>query len=219
MIKQLGKHKDKRNKTSKVKFEFFAKLNKILGGLCAGEFVFIGARTGIGKTNLALNFTFDLASQNKRVLFESVEMSYNELKKRLDKICLGCKSKFENIFINDETSNIETIESDIEKIKPNVVVVDYIGILSGNIKSNSNRLREIAKKHQVPIIVLGQLNRLSCGKSPSLHNISGSSFIECDSNCVILLTENVISIAKNRKGKVGEVPYIFDKKHLLFVEV
>tara|TARA_R110000744_G_scaffold68848_3_gene139970 strand:- start:152 stop:1441 length:1290 start_codon:yes stop_codon:yes gene_type:complete len=58
-------------------------LDKVLGGFKVGEFATIAARPSHGKTALALSIAANIASQGKRVMFCSLEMTTEQLKKRL----------------------------------------------------------------------------------------------------------------------------------------
>jgi replicative DNA helicase len=58
-------------------------LDSMLGGLRPGNFVLIAGRPSMGKTALALNLAWRVASQNLTVGFFSVEMSREELLMRL----------------------------------------------------------------------------------------------------------------------------------------
>lgn len=53
------------------------------GGLRGGHLVFLGARTSLGKTSLAMNIAWNVAKVGGRALFLSLEMSPDELAERL----------------------------------------------------------------------------------------------------------------------------------------
>ncbi len=58
-------------------------LDKVLGGFKVGEFATIAARPSHGKTALALSIAANIASTGKKVLFCSLEMTTEQLRKRL----------------------------------------------------------------------------------------------------------------------------------------
>lgn len=61
----------------------FWRLDDYLGGLQPDSLYLIGARTGMGKTSLALDIALNVARQNQRVLFYSLEMTAERLANRL----------------------------------------------------------------------------------------------------------------------------------------
>lgn len=61
----------------------FYRLDEYLGGLQPDAMYVVGARTGLGKTSLALDIALNVARQNKRVLFFSLEMTAERTVNRL----------------------------------------------------------------------------------------------------------------------------------------
>lgn len=61
----------------------FWRLDEYLGGLQPDAMYVIGARTGLGKTSLALDIALNVARQDKGVLFFSLEMTAERLTNRL----------------------------------------------------------------------------------------------------------------------------------------
>jgi replicative DNA helicase len=61
----------------------FADLDTLIGGLHPNELIILAARTGMGKTALALNITENIAVKGQTVLFVSLEMAKIELALRL----------------------------------------------------------------------------------------------------------------------------------------
>lgn len=106
-----------------------------------------------------------------------------------------------------------------------------IGMITGELKRLSNEL-------EIPIIVLSQLNRRVESqdvKRPSLSDLRESGDIEQDSNTVGLLwsrtplagegaeavnvpdvRDEVLTIAKNRDGELGEIRFAFDAPKMRF---
>lgn len=200
-------------KEKRIKFSNYPEINKITGGFKSNELVVIAARPGCGKTTLALNLTTDLARQKLRVGFFSLEMNYDELLGRLN------LTKELPIFINDDPKiSIETIEKDIIETKLDVIFIDYVQLMSGNVKKNSVALKELSRKYGIPIFALAQLNRQAHNKTPQLNMLKDSGSLEQDADQVWFITENYISIAKNRKGETGEVLIDFDRENFMINE-
>lgn len=61
----------------------FKEIDKMLLGLQAGGLYILAARPGIGKTSFALNIATNIAKQNRSVLFFSLEMTAEELMRRM----------------------------------------------------------------------------------------------------------------------------------------
>lgn len=142
-------------------------LDDTIGGLFKGELTTIAARSGVGKTALALQIMLNVISQGKKVLFISREMSNEQIfmrnitkktgisiKKMKDKgldeddwqkiiSIMGEFSKENLIYINDRISTISNIKKRIRQVKPDLVIVDYLQLL--NVEANQqNREREVA---------------------------------------------------------------------------
>lgn len=125
-----------------------------------------------------------------------------------------------------------------------VVVIDYIQIVApdnptGNetqdVASVSNALRKMARKLDVVVIVLAQLNRDSAKREdniPKLTDLRQSGQIEQDANVAILVnlpfkhdpeTERGkaadIILAKNRGGITAQREMLFDGKYSRFVNM
>ncbi|MEG2788870.1 MAG: DnaB-like helicase C-terminal domain-containing protein [Romboutsia sp.] len=142
-------------------------LDEVIGGLFNGELTTIAARSGVGKTALALQIMLNVASQNKKVLFISREMSnlqifmrnitkktgiatkkmkYKDLNEEDWKKILSIMENFNKdnlIYINDKISTIGAIKRRIRQLKPDLVIIDYVQLLNaeGNLQ---NREREVA---------------------------------------------------------------------------
>lgn len=142
-------------------------LDDVIGGIFKGELTTIAARSGIGKTALALQIMLNCVLQGKKVLFVSREMSSEHIfmrnitkktgisnkkmkNKDLDdsdwKKIFSMFSEFSSknlMYINDRIGTISELKKRIRQVSPDVVIVDYIQLM--NVESNmQNREREIA---------------------------------------------------------------------------
>lgn len=61
----------------------FQKLDKVMGGFCASRLVTLSARTGVGKTSMAINFMHHALLQKKSVCYFTVEMTSLEILEKL----------------------------------------------------------------------------------------------------------------------------------------
>ncbi len=206
----------------------FPSLNIILGGLQKGKMYIIGARPSMGKSALAMNISEHIA-QGSNVLFISLEMSKKEYAQRLmfsragvdvNKVNTGSLTEEDilrvkeqkeyldklNLFIETRTpckvSDIELAIINLQSTRGScdLVVVDYLQLLSPSNKGNKNRevevaeisreLKSLAVKYNVPIIVLSQLSRALESredKRPMLSDLRESGAIEQDADVVMFV--------------------------------
>ena len=235
----------------------FNDLDRLTNGFGKGELIVIAARPGMGKTTLALNFMLEAVKQDKRVLMYSVEMTATELGLKLvsnlsgiegDRIHRGqlTEEEYKGVYhdtsdiinsgllnVDAETSELFGIKSVAKKLnhktKLDMIIIDYMQLLSGGDKTNkqqnreqqisfiSRNLKALAKELDIPIICLSQLSRAveSRGnKRPMLSDLRESGAIEQDANKVIFIyrdgyysknndTTTEIIVAKNRAGSLG----------------
>ena len=113
-------------------------LNRVLGGgLVAGSLTLIGGEPGIGKSTLLLQNI--LSIRQRRILYISGEESASQLRLRADR--LGKVS--DNTYILTET-DLDAIFSQIENVKPEIVVVDSIQtIQSPDIESAAGSVSQV----------------------------------------------------------------------------
>lgn len=200
-------------------------LDDVIGGLFKGELTTIAARSGVGKTALALQIMLNAINQKKKVLFISREMSNIQIFMRNITKKTGIdmkKLKYKNLneedwekilstmemfnkdnllYINDKISTISEIKCRIRQLKPDLVIVDYLQLLS--VESNmQNREREVASlsrelknitlDFEIPIIQLSQLNDEMKDLRPwGERPMRDSKAIFHDSNNVIYIHEPV----------------------------
>lgn len=210
--------------------------------------IILAARPGVGKTALSLNLAFNAAKLGHPVAYFSLEMPAKTLFKRLvsadsnvqfdsllsgygitDKVRLKLKQSCDalsqiKIYI-DDTSGIKLSDlvAKCRKLKKEVpdlglIVVDYIGLVSTNLKTKSESrqlevqmisqtLKKLALELEVPILGVAQLNRNveSRGGEPQLSDLRESGSIEQDADIVLMLHENKIGDAQpNGKASIFE---------------
>lgn len=153
---------------SKTDFErinlHFSELDRVLGGgLVPGSLVLLGGEPGIGKSTLILQAVLNL--KGKTILYISGEESENQIKMRADRI--GINNPACLIFTE---INIEKIIATIKDTMPDVVVIDSVqtvysqelssspGTIS-QIRECTRQLQEIAKSKNIPVILIGHINK------------------------------------------------------------
>jgi replicative DNA helicase len=88
----------------------FYDLDRMLNGFRGGELVVIGARPAMGKTAFALNIAYNIASQDKNVLFFSLEMNKKQIVPRIFSMISGVPLGYIiNGMVDDEDAEKITI--------------------------------------------------------------------------------------------------------------
>ena len=208
----------------------FNDFDHTLHGLQKGDLIVLAARPAMGKTAVALNLAMNVAAYQPRgaVAIFSLEMAAEQLAMRLlsarshipgDKLRTGRlrddewnrlneaagELKMSNIYI-DDTSMIKVPEifSKCRRLKAdvglNLVVIDYIQLISASGGRNENRQQEIseisrnlkalARELEIPVISLSQLSRSveqRDNKHPMLSDLRESGAIEQDADIVLML--------------------------------
>lgn len=185
-----------------------SELNRVLGGgLVAGSLSLIGGEPGIGKSTLLLQNI--LSIRGRKILYVSGEESAAQLKLRADR--LGKIS--ENTYILCETQ-LDAIFTQIENIKPDLVVVDSIQtIMSTEIESAAGSVSQVrecaasllryAKESAVPVILVGHINKEGAIAGPKVleHIVDTVLQFEGDRQYLYRLLRAI----KNRFGSTNEI--------------
>ena len=209
----------------------FTEIDKVTSGLHANELIIIAARPAMGKTAFALNLATNMAVTNKKTvalfnlemgaeqlvnrMFSSLgQIEGNKLKsgylehndwKRVDEaVSLLAKS---NMYIDDTPGiTIGEIRAKCRRLASSekgldIVIIDYLQLISGSAKYAGNRQQEIAEisrslktlamELKIPIIALAQLSRdvekRQGDKRPILSDLRESGSIEQDADIVAFL--------------------------------
>ncbi len=125
------------------------------------------------------------------------------------------------------------------KKKLDLVIIDYIGLMSGDGKGDEGRTQEIskisrmlktmAKELDCPVLALSQMNRNVEQRDsiiPKLSDLRESGSIEQDADIVAFLFKDVkehegcviLDVAKHRHGETSRIRFDFQKDYNRFVE-
>ncbi|MBN2696632.1 MAG: replicative DNA helicase, partial [Bacilli bacterium] len=177
----------------------YREFNKYTLGLQSSDLIIIAARPSMGKTAFALNIALNVAKNPERphVAFFSLEMGVDQLVMRLlscqsqvdnfrmrqgnlsaqewEKIhyAVSALSTMNLYFDDSGTVRVTDLRSKCRKLKQDekldLVIVDYLQLLSGSQYNQSNRvqevseisrvLKEVARELKVPVVALSQLSR------------------------------------------------------------
>ncbi|MDE6803142.1 MAG: DNA repair protein RadA, partial [Muribaculaceae bacterium] len=183
-------------------------LNRVLGGgLVEGSLTLIGGEPGIGKSTLLLQNI--LSIRGRRILYVSGEESATQLKLRADR--LGKVA--DNTFILCET-RLENIFSQIEKVEPEILVVDSIQtIATDNIESASGSVAQVrecaaallryAKESGVPVILVGHINKEGAIAGPKVLEHIVDTVLQFEGDRQFLY--RILRSVKNRFGSTSEI--------------
>lgn len=198
-------------------------LDRIIGGLYPTEVTTIAAKSGVGKTALALFIALNVLRQKKKVLIITREMTDEHILQRLVTRTTGVSSKsMKNrdlnedewsamvsalgefgaykCHINDKISKVSEIKRRIREVKPDLVIVDYLQLLTSEAETNnrerevasiSKSLKDISQNLKLPLIQLSQLNESFTGRPFGEGPIRESKAIYQDSNNVIYIHKPV----------------------------
>ena len=123
------------------------------------------------------------------------------------------------------------IKAQAQRMKAQVTFIDYLQLLTTSkakdryqqITSISIALHELAQTTGILVIALAQLNRNAAHTSPSTADLKESGQLEQDSDAILLLSGDEAKyqaiLAKNKEGRVGEIPLTFDKPRQRFLAV
>lgn len=183
-------------------------LNRVLGGgLVRGSLVLIGGEPGIGKSTLILQTVLKLPEL--RVLYVSGEESSKQLKMRADRI----DPDNQNCLILCET-NLEQIFAHVEKVKPDLLVVDSIQtVFTENVESSPGSITQVrecsaailkyAKESGVPVLLIGHINKEGSIAGPKVleHIVDTVLQFEGDQHYMYRILRSI----KNRFGSTAEL--------------
>ena len=204
----------------------FPSLDRILGGFAQGGFYVMAARPGVGKSALGIALA-DMMARDRRVLYVSLEMTEAELNARrvaavsditctFGKLLFGKTTEEQDAAIANacgklyarklqisavSTLTVPELELQARNVGAEVVIVDYLGLLSAEdrrlseydrVTRISGDLKRLAKRLGCVVLALCQLNRESVSAPgqdtrPRLSQLRSSGAIEQDSDGVLLL--------------------------------
>lgn len=123
------------------------------------------------------------------------------------------------------------IKAQAQRMKAQVIFIDYLQLLAASkakdryqqITSISIGLHELAQTTGILVVALAQLNRNAAHASPSTADLKESGQLEQDADAILLLSDDgeeyQAILAKNKEGRVGEIPLTFDKTRQRFLAV
>ena len=252
----------------------FDDLDALTCGLQRSDLVIIAARPSMGKTAFAMNIAENAAIEDgKTVAVFSLEMSKEALLQRMlcsvakvDSHRFRTGSLWQDdtrkvqrameklaqapIFIDDTPGiAVGEMRAKARRLKQSkgaldLIVVDYLQLMSGGGKRYENRTQEVsaisrglkalAKELAVPVVALSQLSRAPESRGgdhrPQLSDLRESGSIEQDADIVMFIFREEIYkpddlelngiaeliIGKQRNGPIGKIKLAFQKNFTCF---
>lgn len=185
-------------------------LNRVLGGgLVKGSLVLIGGDPGIGKSTILMQVCDYMGKESRKILYVSGEESKRQIKLRASR--LGVEGN--NIFLYTQT-DCQGICELIKEENPELVVIDSIQTMSitelnsspgsvTQVRECTNMLMRCAKSLDIPIIVVGHVNKDGAIAGPKVleHIVDTVLYFEGDKQ----MTYRILRAVKNRYGSTNEI--------------
>jgi len=242
----------------------FENVDKFAGGLTRGEITIVGGRPGHGKSTMLLNLLSNILAGKRKVLLFNRELTNVEVLKKLLALESGRLSYSmirQGIYDVDQLQELDRIRgfiakkycasrfrmynmirdfptsaTEIKKFKPDVIVDDYIQLITPTGKEEQRRLqlerivndyKWIAKEYNCSVILASQLNRAIETRGtqrPQLSDLAESGAIEQVAENVFFVyypykvqggkpeekNKLVLVAAKVRYGETGSIQMAYD---------
>lgn len=260
----VNEHKEEYFCEGKKKLILFGDegLDGLTGGFQGGDFILLGARPGCGKSALAMQWALTFSAQGLKVGYYNCEMQETALMERLVASKTGIsvtrirlakafqgeeEEKYrkavnellrqDHIMVFTGSKRVSEIKSDIRKHRFDVVIIDYLQLLTVDDRYKGNRAAEVshlsltikntAMSCDIPIIALSQLNRATEGRQtrePQLFDLRESGSLEQDASVCFFLwdkdeadrSQKGFKTSKSRSGVLGRHDLIFDGASMTF---
>lgn len=186
-----------------------AELNRVLGGgVVTGSLVLIGGDPGIGKSTLLLQVSTQLAEKG-RVLYVSGEESAEQIKMRAERL-----GSIDNEFYLYAETNMKLIRQQIEKLKPDFLIVDSIQtMLNPDVSSTQGsvsqvrevtaELLQLAKTNDMATFIVGHVTKEGSLAGPRMleHMVDTVLYFEGERH----QSYRILRAVKNRFGSTNEI--------------
>lgn len=192
------------------------------GGIVPGSVILIGGDPGIGKSTLLLQISALLAATGKSTLYISGEESTQQIKLRAHRLNIS----EEQLYVLSETS-VNQILSQIERLEPQLVVVDSIqAVYLEELESSAGSISQVrecaatllrmAKSRGIPIFIVGHVTKEGAIAGPHVleHMVDTVLYLEGER----FHSYRILRSVKNRFGSTNEVG-VFEMQEQGLVEI
>ncbi len=241
----------------------FQDLDELTAGMIAPDLIILAARPSMGKTALASCIAEHVAVKGTPVLFASMEMSTQPLGLRMlssmgridqQKLRTGRLDESDWPRLTNAVSMLhqapltfDTRARSVAEVRASarripglgLLVIDYLGLMSGDGENQTQRIgaitagvKNIARDLNIPVILLAQLNReleKRPNKRPILSDLRDSGEIEQHADLVWFIYRDEVYnkdsaakgvaeliVAKQRNGRTDTVRLTFQGQYLRF---
>ncbi len=188
-----------------------AEFDRVLGGgIVRGSVILIGGDPGIGKSTLSLQVSSSLSRKGYKILYVSGEESVKQTRLRAQR--LGVSQN--NLLYIVNQIDLNAILEYIEKINPEVVVIDSIQVIySAGISSSPGSVSQVrecaavlthtAKSKGIALFMIGHVTKdgLLAGPRVLEHIVDTVLYFEGERYCAY----RVLRATKNRFGSTNEI--------------
>ena len=230
------------------------------GGFQPETLNIIAARPSVGKSAMMTQLAISAARSGYPGLIFSLEMSESQIIRRIFQQTTGIKAESVDaetsssfyqttaslpLYVYDEAATVSRIESITARYRRKkhvrAVFIDYIGLIKPTVEQEklaqydrldeiSNRLKQLAKREKIAVILLAQLNRDSAKAKesrPMMSQLKGSGGLEQNADSVSLLwrpeeeerDKVELILDKQRDGIAGErIEFNFYRSETRFEE-
>jgi replicative DNA helicase len=171
----------------------FACIDRMTGGIGPSEIVVVFGDTSHGKSQLAQNIALNMAQREIPILFIGLEMSNAENTVRF--LGMGGEADLPIIYPANMDLGYKEIDNLVGTAKQDgiqLVVLDHLHMLTRDVQNAanelsmiSNELKRVARKYELPMMVISHISRQGTGKVPELRDLKGSSSIEQDADIAL----------------------------------
>lgn len=203
----------------------YGELDRVLGGgIVPGSLVLVGGDPGIGKSTLLLQTANQLAA-HAAVLYVCAEESGQQVKLRSQRLGIAMgqggngaqekesKPSPEALYLLPET-DLETILSELESLRPRVAVIDSIQALFYNqltsapgsvsqVRECTSALMQLAKRENITLFIVGHVTKEGAIAGPKVleHLVDTVLYFEGER----FASHRLLRSVKNRFGATHEL--------------
>ena len=195
----------------------FIDLDKKLGGLQPSDLFILAARPAMGKTSLALNFAYNIATDLKKtVLFFSIEMSQEQLVDRLLSIGSGIDAwRIRNGQLNaSDFGNLNQTMGELSEAK--LFIDDSVGL---NISQLRTKVRRLYHRQPLDLVVVDYLQLMTsdrrggneANRVQEISEISrGLKLVARELDIPVMVLSQLNRAVENREGQKPQLADLRD---------
>ena len=188
-------------------------VDELTRGFEPGELIIVGAVEGVGKSMLVQNIFHNIGLRGIPNLFISMEMTNEEAEKRYIEMQMDvdkcsredAAKKIDELPLyayQTDNMNLDELDEKIGLAKREygiqILALDHLHYFAPQDTQNSSavigylvrRLKMMARKHEIPMVVISHLTKQKTKGMPDKSSLRDSSFIAQDADTVIMLNRD-----------------------------